>query len=439
MSYSWSQPMNTSPFSRYGVGEINVIQSSHYLGWSNVSCAFSDPQFLNISNPASYAGLIKHSPLFDVSLSGKSALYRSDYNDTITSSSGFNLGLNNMYLGLPVTKNWGLVIGITPYSSQGYEVSNSFMLDSSNVTNRYTGDGTVNKLFIGNGFNVLNKGDSSKLSIGLNAAYLFGNLENNSSVIFESTNAYNSRIQNRTMISGWNFDAGIQYYKRFRTANKTKLYLRLGATYSLNPQVNTKSDFFAYSFVYNFGVQEIPKDTLEFGEDLSGTVYIPEKMCFGLGFGKNKNDQKVWDCGLQYERTDWSNFHYSVLFSNQTVLQMAQSSTIAFGYRITPTLDWSNSNKSVFSKSTYSLGLHSTQSSVMVNDTSLQNYGINFGISLPLLSSRSFSRVNIGLEFGRLGELNKNRIEENYIKFALGFTMAPDTRYDRWFRKRKYD
>ena len=56
-----------------------------------------------------------------------------------------------------------------------------------------------------------------------------------------------------------------------------------------------------------------------------------------------------------------------------------------------------------------------------------------------MLSSRSLSRLNLGCELGRLGTVAENNIEENYIRFSLGFSMAPDTRYDRWFRKRKYD
>ena len=34
-------------------------------------------------------------------------------------------GLNNLLLGLPVTKNWGLVLGITPISSLGYDVNST--------------------------------------------------------------------------------------------------------------------------------------------------------------------------------------------------------------------------------------------------------------------------------------------------------------------------
>ena len=136
---------------------------------------------------------------------------------------------------------------------------------------------------------------------------------------------------------------------------------------------------------------------------------------------------------------DWSSFEESTISSSQQTLPLGPSSTIAVGYRITPNLDWANNNKSILSKSSYSFGYHYTKSAILLDGIGLVNNGINFGLSIPLLSSRSFSMMNLSGEIGRLGELLINKIEENYFKFAIGFTMAPDTRYDRWFRKRKYD
>ena len=87
----------------------------------------------------------------------------------------------------------------------------------------------------------------------------------------------------------------------------------------------------------------------------------------------------------------------------------------------------------------HSFGYHKSKSKIIVNEKGLLNNGINFGISIPMISSRSLSRLNLGFELGRLGDLELNNIEENYFNFSIGFSLAPDTRYDRWFRKRKYD
>ena len=62
-----------------------------------------------------------------------------------------------------------------------------------------------------------------------------------------------------------------------------------------------------------------------------------------------------------------------------------------------------------------------------MDEINLDHYGINFGLTVLPLSSRSFSTMNLGMELGKLGDLNSVNIEENYINFAIGFTMAPDT------------
>ena len=125
LSFSTAQDLNTSPFSRYGLGELNAVQSTHFLGMSNASNSFSDPQNINIANPASYAGFFRYNPIFDVSVSGKSALYKSNYSNEENTSSATSSGLNNMLIGLPIQKNWGLVLGILPYSSMGYNATSN--------------------------------------------------------------------------------------------------------------------------------------------------------------------------------------------------------------------------------------------------------------------------------------------------------------------------
>ena len=191
--------------------------------------------------------------------------------------------------------------------------------------------------------------------------------------------------------------------------------------------------------MYNFGIQEIAVDTLENIENASGAVNLPEKFTIGLGFGKNKNDQRRWDLAIQYTFSDWSNFSEIRNGIDYQTSPLGESSTISCCFRITPNLDWGNSSKSVLSKSSFSFGFHHTKSAILLDDLGLINNGINFGISIPMLSSRSLSRINFSGEIGKLGDLASNKIEENYIKFTIGFSMSPDTRYDRWFRKRKYD
>ena len=44
------------------------------------------------------------------------------------------------------------------------------------------------------------------------------------------------------------------------------------------------------------------------------------------------------------------------------------------------------------------------------------------------------SKINIGVELGRLGTTNAGLVEEDYANIMLGFSLS-----DVWFIKRKYD
>ena len=48
---------------------------------------------------------------------------------------------------------------------------------------------------------------------------------------------------------------------------------------------------------------------------------------------------------------------------------------------------------------------------------------MNFGISLPLLSSRSLSRINLAVELGN-GTTQNGLIEDNYFKYLLGLASS---------------
>ena len=52
-------------------------------------------------------------------------------------------------------------------------------------------------------------------------------------------------------------------------------------------------------------------------------------------------------------------------------------------------------------------------------------------MSLPV---GSISRVNIGIETGKRGNINKLSIKENYLKFIVGSSIN-----NVWFIKRKFD
>ena len=67
----------------------------------------------------------------------------------------------------------------------------------------------------------------------------------------------------------------------------------------------------------------------------------------------------------------------------------------------------------------------------VVNDITINDFGINFGASLPV---SGFSSIDLAAKFGRLGTTDNGLIKESYYQIVIGATIN-----DRWFIKRKYD
>ncbi len=435
-----SQNLNTSPYTRFGLGELTKPLTAHYLGMGGLSVSFADFNQINISNPATYSSFRKNNPIYDLGITGKMSNYKSDANGELNTSSGTNFLLNNMLLGLPISKRCGLTFGILPFSTIGYDISSSTLLSSDTVTYNYNGDGSINRILLGAGYNLISKGDTTKFSVGINGSYLFGSVNRHNSVVFHEGTFYNSRVQNRMTLSGVSLDAGIHFFQEIsgKTEND-RWFWQFGATQIFQTQIAAKRDFYAYTFLYNYSVQEISKDTTDYFEDQIGTISMPDKFSIGASIGRNKQDKNVWTLGIQYNIYNWDLYKEVFEDVNVNINDLAQMSELILGGRITPSLDFSSKNKNTFQKSTYSFGFRYGNYFININDEQLTNYGMNFGISIPLISSRSLSMINLAAEFGKLGKQENGLIEENYFKMTIGLSLAPDTRYDRWFKKRKYD
>lgn len=426
---SYAQKLNNSPYTRYGLGEITEQTTAAYFGLNGASVALSEFNHLNISNPASYSALLKYKPIFDVGIYGKVQTLKTDSDNTNQN----NFALRNFSLGMPIGSKTGVAFGLMPYSTVGYDINSYTLNDDDSVRYNYEGNGGINKVFLGFGRAIIQKGDSLNVSIGANGSYLFGTIDNSRSVIFDNSTYYNSRVNNFKTISGFNFDLGIQYSQKLNN----KLKVAFGVDYTLNNKLNVTKDYFAYNYKYStFSVIETEKDTVEFQENIEGKINLPSGIKIGAAVTFN---QKLTTT-IQYEQTNWND--YTEVFNdiNETPSELNNSNKLALGFSYTPTLmkDWNSKTKSIFQKSTYRLGLKTVNTNIEVNNTVIKDYGISFGISTPLLSSRSFSSIDFGMDLGKLGTTDNSLIEDNYFRFYLGFSLAPSN-YDRWFRKRKYD
>ncbi len=423
-----AQQLNSSPYTRYGLGEITTKTNATYFGMGNASVSLSEINHVNLSNPASYAGFIQYKPVFDVG-SFIRVQQLSSQNGKVNKKT---VSLRNFALGLPIGKRSGAAFGLTPYSTVGYDMNSYGVVEGDSVRYNYKGIGGLNRVFVGFARQIINKGDSNVVSLGLNSSYIFGTIENNRSVIFNNSNLYNSKVNNFKTFSGFNFDVGLHYkYKK----NKN-LTLQFGIDYTLNSSLSLTKDFYAYNFKYKYVVVEESIDTVEYAENIKGKVNLPSQL--KIGFSALINNKLT--LSLQYDKANWKNYKETIEGTTTTLPEMVNQSKITLGMSYTPTpmREWNNKSRSVFNKSTYRFGIWTSNSNIKINQTQIKDNGISFGVSAPLLSSRTFSSADVGVQLGQYGTISNGLVQDRYIKIYIGFSLAP-TNYDRWFRKRKYD
>ena len=76
--------------------------------------------------------------------------------------------------------------------------------------------------------------------------------------------------------------------------------------------------------------------------------------------------------------------------------------------------------------------MYDSQTYLNLKSEQLNERAVSFGFGLPL--KRSGTLFNLSAEFGQMGTLNNDLIQESFARFKIGFIFS-----DIWFVKRKYD
>lgn len=435
---SFGQDQNSSPYTRFGLGEQIPMITTPYigLGGANVALAkegdltqvrLGEFHHINVSNPATYASVLKHTPVFDCGIMGKASFMKSQngtYNQTTVS-------LRDFSLLMPVSKKTGVVLGLMPYSTTGYDISSFDPNEGDTITYNYSGMGSVNRLFIGAGQQLINRGDSIRLSMGANVSFLFGTIQRDRTIEFQDVSYYNSHIKNKLLIRGFSVDYGMHYYERI---NK-KLSYQFGLTVNLGNQVRAYQDFFAYTYTLNNIKEEVISDTTNFYTDNKGYIKLPKS--FAIGGAVTLNERVT--LSAQFEMADHYKYYEYFDSTEYSYDELGQMQKFSFGVSLLPKKGMNFKDVHAIQLSSYQFGFNYGYSPYQSNDIHLKQYGIAFGISMPMLSSTSTSSLSLGFEFGKLGSTENGLIEDNYLKFNLGLSLSPNAKYDRWFWKRLYD
>jgi len=406
---SFAQKNNTSAYSFFGIGDENSINTVEQLSMGGIGVALNSAYHLNFSNPASAASL--SFTTYTLAIENKN-ISAQDVNDKQSAATTY---LSYLALGVPIGEKAGLTFGLLPNTSVGYSLISN-VLEGEDIIEAtvYNGEGGTNKVFLNFGYKLF-KG----LNVGLQGNYVFGKIEN--SIINQNENALlATKYETVSNVKGFSLNIGFQYEKKL-TEN---VDLSLGASFDLENTIDSEGDEYLYSV--SLGTFESPRDTILSTKSF-GELKAPLKTTLGAGIGeKNK-----WFAGVDYSFQNALEINGSV-FNSYSKIKYNNYSKIAVGGFYTPKF---NSISSYWDRITYRAGVKFEKTGLLVDAvgngtdfTSIEDFGISFGVGLPL--SQQLSNINIGFEFGKRGKTTNGLVQENYFNFRLGLSLN-----DKWFKK----
>lgn len=399
-----------SPYSRYGLGQLHGENlNTATLSMGGLSIGVHDPTAVNPANPASYGSLDSSSFLFELGVAGNITSLKT----TQLSESGYDATLSYIFAGFPITRWWRSGVGIMPYSKIGYNVEVVIEVENfSDVVHSFTGDGGLNQIFWGNGFNI-----SKNFRAGVDITYLFGQSSRSSMIYYpDSAFIFGTKVESKIRGGGFIFDYGLQYDIVINSTTQATI----GLTYANKFDLNAKRSYLSKTITGGYGDEvETVKDTVEYIPDEKGTIVVPQRFGFGVTFKKEGR----WLVGADFEWQNWEEFGaYGIADT------LSNSWRVAVGGEFIP----KHTNiSSLFKRITYRGGLRYNQSYLNFGGTQINEFGISFGFGFPMKKSKT--GIDLGFEIGRRGTTDNNLIQENFVNVLLGISIQ-----EHWFHKRKY-
>jgi hypothetical protein len=399
-----AQTSTVSPYSRFGPGDVLFNGFAHQRAMGGTSIAEANVARLNCFNPASYG--YDTLMVFEFGISGdRTWLKQGDL-----TNEKWNARIDYLVLGMPIWRNkMGLAFGMLPFNGIGYSIETNTEIDSANsLSTKYEGKGGYNKYFIGTGLKV-----TKNLSLGVNASYLFGSMQQSRVAEYSDDNFMGTRLYDDIRMGDFLFDFGAHW----RSELKNDYVLTLGATYGLEQELKARRALLWETFRENsFGV-DVTKDTIEFDDNEPGTVVMP--MSFGFGAQLAKGEKWLVRSDFRYQQ--WSNYE-----------SFKGRDSLSNSYRISLGGQYTDDPKSPRNIQ-YRAGVYFNRSYLQLRNTEFNEVGVSAGLALNLMRAYA-SKLNFTIEAGQRGTETNNLIRERFVRFSFGLTFN-----ENWFQKRKYE
>ncbi len=402
-----------SPYTRYGIGDINNIVQTRNKSMGGLAYTIPYRYSIDFVNPALTSNIDSLTFIFDFGVQGESRIYSVENPPVSMQKSDFNLTYINF--GFPINKWWKVSAGLIPFSNVSYSIAAEDSAFNVPKTYLYNGNGGVNRVFINNAF-VFHE----NIRLGVLAGYNFGKIYQSNGIKFDGSDGglLNIVEQNSFQINDFNFEVGL--FSKYKINQNNKLLL--GLVYGYNDKLTAYRSTVIYNTL-SVGSSVI-QDTIFHTDSEKGTIGLPQKI--GIGLGYLLNDK--FYIGIDYTNMSWNN---SPFFEELDTLR--NSNIISLGTEYVPA--GLNTNPLRYSQGIiYRGGAFFKQTFMSFSGTEypINDFGISFGLGLPI--KRSKTVFNFSIQVGQRGSLENSLIQEKYFILSLSFNLG-----DTWFIKGKFD
>ncbi|SIO07083.1 hypothetical protein [Algoriphagus halophilus] len=401
---------SASTYSALGIGEFNYSGLTQNQGMGGLGVSYGTGWNANVVNPA----LTTYNTIFNF----QAALNYKKFNARNSSESSDVDGGGLSYVAMSLPLKSGKVtmgLGLNQITSVNYRLQVESAVENAELRayNYVQGDGGISETYMSFGVKV-----AKNFSLGAQVSYLFGSTIRNNQLSLLNGNdnpvGNTTEYYERLTVSDIGFKGGAHYVAKLSDKNN----LHFGAIYQNLGNVSGK----AFAKLAALGEASDPdSDGDLIANDEKGSIYIPNRIGFGVTFEK----MNKFALGLEGQYQDFNKFKS---FFGES-LSLREAIKVGLGFRIVP--DYLAID-SPLKRTTYRFGLEYQQTPYYLNQTNINDIGINFGASFPV---NQLSLVNLAVKVGQRGTTDNGLIQENYVNFTFGFSLNDNS----WFYKRVFE
>ena len=299
--------------------------------------------------------------------------------------------IQNVLIAAPVIQNKLAVgVGIQPVSQINQHVINSITVDGQQIDEYLYIHGGLGRAFLNVAYQII-----PQFGVGLAYEFNFGNMQKDYRLEFVEPIQTSLLIDMDSRTSGQSFAVSANASPirditlGFMWRPKIDLTVNRSAV-SNSDEINQKSKInMTIPAEYNFGLQFLLNDRWVLGSDL---FYQDWEKGFLVDGSVDDTKKPYYKVGLGFERK--------------------------------------NSGKrfdKYYRKLVYRGGLFYDQKLHKSNNVRVQEYGLSFGISMPLIWNRS--KLEFSTIFGRRGDISVNKYEETFLRLGFSLTVG-----EVWFK-----